>query len=309
MKIKEKYLIKICKKIRLNKNRECFLMEYKKNFSISENQIIQYKKHLQNEERAKATINKYIRDIRAFFQFSNQEVTKELAIAWKNKLTETYKASSVNSMIAAVNGFFEFLNLNIKIKPLKIQRKIFLAAGKELTRRDYEKLLNTAEMQNNERLLMIMQTLAATGIRINELKFITIDAVIQGQAEVKNKGKTRTIFISSDLKKALLKYIKSKNISEGAIFVTKSGKTMDRANVWAEMKKLCKIARVNPNKVYPHNFRHLFAVTFYKKNQDIIKLADILGHSDVNTTRIYVMQTDREYRRIIDKLELVKPIT
>ena len=274
---------------------------------ITTDNLCQYVAHLKSEERAATTVEKYIRDIRAFADFLNGTgIKKEAAILWKDKLKATHEATSVNSMITVVNGFFTFLGLDIKVKLLKIQRKTFLSSAKELTRHEYERLLVAAKSKNNERLYHIMQTICSTGIRVSELRFITVEAVHNGQAEVTNKNKTRTVFIPSSLKTVILRYAKQSGIITGLIFVTKNGKPIDRSNIWTDMRKLCESANVEPSKVYPHNLRHLFARTFYAKEKDIMKLADSLGHSDVNTTRIYVMGTGAEHRRIIESLGLVK---
>ena len=281
-------------------------MKTKKIF-ITTAQINKYTAYLKNEEHADNTIEKYARDVRAFADFLNGETaTKELVIAWKNRLKETHAVTSINSMIAAVNGFFDFLKIDIKIKQFKIQRKTFLSEEKELTKEEYERLLDTAKMQDNIRLYYIMQTLCATGIRVSELRFITIEAVQKGQTDVTNKNKTRTIFIPDKLRRALIRYAKQRDINTGPIFITRTGKPINRSNIWFEMKSLCEAAGVDASKVRPHGLRSLFARTFYNAAKDIVKLADILGHSDVKTTRIYVMETGTEHRRIINSLDLVK---
>lgn len=278
-----------------------------KQLFITQENINSYVVHLQSEERAISTIEKYIRDLRTFGNFLNgREAAIEFAIEWKNKLIETHKAESVNSMIAAINGFFEFFEFDIKIKQFKIQHKTFLSVEKELTKEEYERLLDTAKRQGNERLLNVMQTICSTGIRVSELQFITVEAVRKGRAEVKNKGKVRTIFIPGDLRKNLLSYAQKCGIKSGAIFVTKSGKPLNRSNIWAEMKKLCKAANVGVEKVFPHNLRRIFSQVFYRIEKDIAKLADVLGHSNINTTRIYLKGSGAEHLKIINSLGLVK---
>jgi len=274
---------------------------------ITIERIHQYAAHLKSEERASSTIEKYIRDIRAFADFLHgAEVTKESAIQWKDNLRQTHEATSVNSMIAAINGFFEFVGLDIKIKQFKIQHRTFIPTEKELTNEDYEKLIKTAWLQKNERLCFVMQTICSTGIRVSELRFITVESVKKGYAEIQNKGKIRTILLPADLIKLLLQYSKKHGIKSGSIFVTKTGKPLNRSNIWAEMKKLCKAAGVDEKKVFPHNLRRHFAVRFYNKVKDLSKLADVLGHANINTTRIYLKSSGAEHRRIIDCLGLVK---
>ena len=281
----------------------------KNKFFITEKNIEEYVQHLKNEERAASTVEKYQSIIRKFADFlDGTEITKEAAIKWENKLLETLAATSVNIMLAAINGFFEFIAVPIKMKLLKIQRNPFLSKEKELTQKEYKRLLETAKNQGNERIYNVLQTICSTGIRVSELKFITVEAVKSEYAEVRNKGKIRVIFIPRDLKRILLKYAKTHGITSGSIFVTKNGKPLDRSNIWSEMKKLCKQAGVDKSKVFPHALRKLFARTFYSKDKDIMRLADSLGHSDVKTTRIYIMDTGSEHRRIINSLGLVIPI-
>jgi integrase len=279
------------------------------NFTITEQQIIKYIEHLKNEERAAATIEKYVRDIRMFGRFLNGAViTKQAALEWRSTLSDSRTPSTVNGAVVAVNGFFEFFELGIKVKPLKIQRKTFLSEDKELTEKEYKRLLEAAKKQGRGRIFHVIQTICATGIRVNELKFITVEAVQLGYAEVRNKGKIRVIFISHELKQLLLRYANDNNILSGIIFKTRGGKPLNRSNVWTDMKKLCVPAGVEESKVFPHNLRKIFARAFYAKERDLSKLADSLGHSSISTTRIYVMDTGREHRRIINSLGLVIPV-
>jgi site-specific recombinase XerD len=274
---------------------------------IKHGDISQFAAYLKSEERAPATIEKYIRDIRVFADFlGGSEITKDAAVRWKEYLKKTHEAVSVNSMVAAVNGFFAFLGLDIKVKPFKIQQRIFMPAEKELTPEDYEKLVRTAWEQNNERLCFVMQTICSTGIRVSELKFITVEAAKKGYAEIHNKGKIRTILIPTDLTKLLLRYAQKQGIKSGTIFITKNGKPLNRSNIWVEMKKLCKIAGVDEKKVFPHNLRRHFAVVFHSIVNDLSKLADVLGHANINTTRIYLKESGAEHRKIINSLGLVK---
>lgn len=271
------------------------------------NQIYAFKKHLLESERSSATIEKYIRDISAFYSWLNaQEPDKEAVLKYKSYLCEKYAPSSVNSMLSSLNAFWNFCGLShLKVKNLKIQRKIFASYEKELCKAEYMRLLNTAKAKKNERLYLLMQTICSTGIRISELKFISVEAVASGIADINCKGKQRRIFIPTELRKILRKYIQKHKIKKGPVFITKNGKPMDRSNIWSDMKKLCSEAKVSKEKVFPHNLRHLFARTFYNVKKDIFRLADILGHSSVNTTRIYTMETGEIHRRQIEHLGLL----
>jgi site-specific recombinase XerD len=272
--------------------------------NITAENITEYLDYLKSEERSTATIAKYGREVWAFAAWAEGEaVTKEVAVEYKRQLAETHAASSVNAAAAALNGFFAFRNYTIKLKPLKVQRKTFAAKERELTRAEYERLLKAAK--SNERLNLVMQAICSTGIRVSELKFITVEASRTGQAEITNKGKTRPVLLPQKLKTALLAYARKRGITSGSIFITKSGKPLDRKNIWADMKRLCEAANVPPSKVFPHNLRHLFARTFYGIDKDLSRLADLLGHSDVNTTRIYVMESGAEHQKRVDRLGLV----
>ena len=264
--------------------------------------------HLHLEEKSANTIEKYARDVKAFAVYLNGNVvSKDLVIEYKQKLiADGYAVSSINSMLAAVNSLFDYLEwVDCKVKSIKIQRQIYCPENKELSRAEYLRLVETAERNHNHRLNMILQTIGGTGIRISELKFITVEAVKSGTVEVACKGKNRVIFIVKKLKKKLLRYAAERHIKAGTIFITKSGKPVNRTNVWREMKALCKQAHVNPDKVFPHNLRHLFARTFYKLEKDIAKLADILGHSSINTTRIYIISTGYEHLKRMENMRLV----
>ena len=264
--------------------------------------------HLHLEEKSANTIEKYARDVNAFAAYLNGNViSKEFVIEYKQKLiADGYAVSSINSMLAAVNSLFDYLGwVNCKVKAIKIQRQIYCPENKELSKAEYLRLVETAERNHNRRLNMILQTICGTGIRISELQFITVEAVKNGSVEVACKGKNRIIFIVKKLKKKLLRYAAERHIKAGTIFITKSGKPVNRTNVWREMKALCKQAHVNPDKVFPHNLRHLFARTFYKLEKDIAKLADILGHSSINTTRIYIISTGCEHLKHMENMRLV----
>lgn len=267
-----------------------------------------FKKYLREEEKSENTIEKYLRDVRAFAAYlKSAEITKEAVIAYKNKLlSENYAVRSVNSMLASLNSLFSFLGwADLKVKSIKIQRQIYCPEEKELTKAEYMRLVNTAKQKGNERLSLILQTICGTGIRVSELQFITVEAVKNGEAVVSLKGKTRSVFIVKELRQKLLRYAAEQEIPSGAIFITRTGKPISRTNIWREMKGLCEQAGVNPQKVFPHNLRHLFARTFYGIEKDIAKLADILGHSSINTTRIYIMSTGNEHRRRMENMRLI----
>lgn len=264
--------------------------------------------HLHLEEKSANTIEKYARDVNAFAAYLNGNViSKEFVIEYKQKLiADGYAVSSINSMLAAVNSLFDYLGwIDCKVKAIKTQRQIYCPENKELSRAKYLRLVETAERNHNHRLNMILQTIGGTDIRISELKFITVEAVKSGTVEVACKGKNRVIFIVKKLKKKLLRYAAERHIKAGTTFITKSGKPVNRTNVWKEMKVLCKQSHVNPDKVFPHNLRHLFARTFYKLEKDIAKLADILGHSSINTTRIYIISTGCEHLKRMENMRLV----
>ena len=275
---------------------------------LTKGTIERFYQHLLNEERSKNTVEKYIRDVKTFMVFSDgTEITKELVIGYKQKLIEDgYAVRSVNSILASINSLLAFLGwLDCKVKSLKLQREIYCSEEKELTKAEYLRLVNTAKEKKNERLSLILQTICGTGIRVSELQFITVESAKRGYAKVNCKGKSRTVIIVGNLQKKLLKYAQRHRIYNGTIFVTKTGKPISRTNIWREMKKLCRDANVNPSKVFPHNLRHLFARTFYGIEKDIAKLADILGHSSINTTRIYIVSTGEEHRRRMENMRLV----
>ena len=267
-----------------------------------------FKKYLREEEKSANTIEKYLRDVRAFTEYlGGAEVTKEAVIAYKSKLlAESYAVRSINSMLASLNGLFSFLGwTDCRVKSIKLQRQIYCPEEKELTKAEYMRLVNTAKQKGNERLNLILQTICGTGIRVSELQYITVEAVKCGEAIVSLKGKTRTIFIVRELQKKLLRYAAEQGISSGTIFITRTGRPLSRTNIWREMKGLCEQAGVNPQKVFPHNLRHLFARVFYGIEKDIAKLADILGHSSINTTRIYIISTGDEHRRRMEYMRLI----
>ena len=260
------------------------------------------------EEKAAATIEKYLRDVKAFAEYVNGgEITKDTVIDYKAYLTENdYAPRSINSMLASIHKFFDVLGwADCKVKTVKLQRQVFCSEEKELTKAEYARLCRTAERKHNERLCLILQTICGTGIRVSELQFITVEAVRKGEATVSLKGKTRSIFIVRDLQKKLIRYISEQKITTGAVFITRTGKPMSRTNIWREMKNLCLEAEVDPEKVFPHNLRHLFARVFYGIEKDIAKLADILGHSSIETTRIYIVSSGSEHRKLMETMRLV----
>lgn len=273
---------------------------------ITNEQILEFGEYLKTEERSKATISKYLHDIITFKNYvCGMRVNKTIVLEYKEELGKKYEVSSANSMIAALNSFFKFLNwFDCNVKQFKVQKKVFCSEESELTKNEYIRLIKTAKQNGNERLNLIIQTICSTGIRVSELQYITVEAVKHGEAVVRSKGKTRSIFIVKDLRKVLMQYIQRKKLTGGTVFVTSRGNPINRSNVWREMKALCKRAGVSANKVFPHNLRHLFARTFYSIEKDIAKLADILGHSSINTTRIYIVSTGREHRLRMERMKL-----
>lgn len=275
---------------------------------ITYEQLYDYSMHLTLEEKSRLTIEKYLRDIIVFMAFAdNCEISKVKVMEYKNKLIrDNYALRSINSMLASLNSFFDFMGWSdCKVKSLKLQQQIFCSEEKELTKAEYERLCRTAERNHNERMKLILQTICSTGIRVSELRYITVEAVKKGFAQVNCKGKNRRIFMVKELRKRLLAYIRDRRINSGLVFVTRNGKPMDRSNIWREMKMLCKDAKVCCEKVFPHNLRHLFARTFYKIEKDIAKLADILGHSSINTTRIYIVSTGFEHQKRMESMRLI----
>ena len=274
---------------------------------ITAKAVAEFKEHLILEERSEITVEKYIRDVKAFAAYTlNGTITKETVIAYKKHLQENYAVRSVNSMLASINSLFMFLGWHdLRVKSLKLQQQVFCPEEKELTKAEYARLCRTAERKHNERLNLILQTICSTGIRVSELQYITVEAVMNGEAVVNCKAKTRSVFIVKELKQKLLRYAAEQNIKSGMIFVTRTGKPIGRTNIWREMKALCEEANVNPQKVFPHNLRHLFARVFYGIEKDIAKLADILGHSSINTTRIYIISTGTEHRQRMENMRLI----
>ncbi len=270
--------------------------------------IKSFNDYLINEEKAAATVNKYLHDVTEFQMWlGEQELCKTAVLAYKSYLCEKYAPSSVNAALSSLNSFFNFMEwYDLRVKNLKIQKQIFASTDKELTKAEYDRLLQAAKQKKNERLYLLMQTICSTGIRVSEVRYVTVEAVSRGVAEINCKGKRRQVFLPKQLCQILKQYIKEQKIKSGAVFVTKNGNPLDRSNIWSDMKKLCKAANVLEKKVFPHNLRHLFARTYYSLHKDIVRLADILGHSSVNTTRIYTMVTGEIHRRQLQKLGLLR---
>ena len=275
--------------------------------SITKRIVDKWIQTLELEEKSRNTVEKYSRDIRTFIVYLNgKDLTRENVLAYKAYLIENYATRSVNSMLIAVNRLFCYLGWqDLKVKTLKLQRQVYCPEEKELTRNEYERLVLTARKNGNERLELILQTICGTGIRISELRYITVEAAKTGEAVVSLKGKTREVLIVKKLRNMLLDYAKRNRIKEGPVFVTRTGKPVCRTNIWREMKSLCSLAKVDPLKVFPHNLRHLFARIFYNINKDIAKLADILGHSNIETTRIYIVSSGVEHLRFLESMRLV----
>ena len=275
---------------------------------IGAGQLAAFRRWLLEEEREPATIEKYLREVRGFAAWlEGAPVTKEGATAWKARLTASgFQPGTVNGKLSALNKFFAFLGWpDCRVKYLKIQRRVFRSSERELSREEYTRLLETARVLGRERLALLIETICATGIRVSELKYITVESMRNGRTEISLKGKIRTILIPGKLCRKLLKYARKRKIASGEIFLTRSGKSLSRRQIWAEMKALCARAGVERSKVFPHNLRHLFARTFYRACRDVVKLADVLGHSSIETTRIYLISTGAEHARQLERLGLV----
>ena len=275
--------------------------------TVTAAEIVRFSEELKTAEKSAATVEKYTRDCRQFLKILNgAPLTKEAVLQYKQRLKMSYTPKSANSKLASINCLFAFLGRHdLKVKSLKLQQKVFCPEERELSRAEYTRLCRAAERRQNERLSLILQTICGTGIRVSELKYITVEAVRRGEAVVNCKAKTRSVFLVKALQQKLLRYAKKQGLQSGMIFVTKTGRAINRSNIWREMKALCRDANVNPEKVFPHNLRHLFARVFYEIEKDIAKLADILGHSSINTTRIYIISTGREHRRRMERMHLI----
>lgn len=275
---------------------------------ITNEQLQEFKEYLKNEERESSTIAKYLHDVQVFVGWlGEKEITKEKLTGYKEYLIEKkYNPKTINGILSAINKFLTFVGQSeLKVKYLRIQRQLFRNSNRELTQAEYLKLINKAQELGKERLSLLMQTICATGIRVSELKYITVETVKAGKAEISLKGKIRTILLTGKLCKKLLKYAKRQKITSGKIFITRSGRGLGRKQIWAEMKALCKKSGVSAGKVFPHNLRHLFARAFYRVCKDVAKLADVLGHSSIETTRIYLISTGAEHLQTLNKLQLL----
>ncbi len=274
------------------------------NKQIALYQLSDFARQLQEDERSPATIENYLRHIRAFAAWAGgQAVTKDLATQWKEHLISQYRPGTVNTMLVSLNRFFAFLGwYDCQVKTLRIQRRLFREDSRELTRAEYERLVSAAQASGRERLVLLLETICSTGIRVSEVKYITVEALKLGKAEISLKGKIRTILLPNKLCRKLLKYAKKQKTVSGEVFLTRNGKGMSRKQIWAEMKSICAKAKVAATKVFPHNLRHLFARVFYKACRDVAKLADVLGHSSMETTRIYLISTGVEHAHTLERL-------
>ena len=268
----------------------------------------EFKCFLSENDYSENTIWKYLRDVRSFFLWEGgkEAWNAEILRNWKRELVLRYAPSSVNSMLAALNRFLEWRGMgNLKVRLLRIQKRIFSEVKQELTRDEYRRMLKTAEAMGKERLALILRTLASTGIRISELKYVTVEALESGAINIWNKGKARKILLPGRLCVYLRRYCRREKCVSGSVFVSSRKNPLDRSNIWREMKKLCQRSGIIPEKVFPHNLRHLFARTFYKEDHDLARLGDILGHSSLSTTRIYIRESGEECRRILERMRLV----
>lgn len=276
--------------------------------TVTKEKMKKFRLYLYENEKSENTINKYMRDVVSFSQYiGKNSIKKADMLEYKKLLCEKYAPRSVNSMLSSINAFFDYLEWHeLKVKTLKIQKQIFSDKESELTKSEYERLLSVAKARKKERIYYLIQTVGSTGLRISELKYITVDAVKSGQAVINCKGKIRRVFLPNLLCKMLKEYIKSRNIKSGPVFVTKNGKPLDRSNIWRMLKALCRSAGVPNEKVFPHNLRHLFARTYYSMQKDIVRLADVLGHSNINTTRIYTIESGDVHIKHLQKLGLLR---
>ena len=276
---------------------------------ITEELLQQYREYLYEEEKSERTIEKYLCDLRKLLHYAGgKEMTKKQMIAYKEYLRQEkkYRTTSINSFLVAANRFFEYMGwYDLRVKTYKIQNSAFTPEEKDLTKEEFKKLVRTAKRRGNNRIAMILQTICVTGIRVSELEAITVSAVRSGTATIYNKGKERDILLTRDLQAKLLWYIRRNGIKRGPVFQTNRGKAIDRTCIWRDMKKLCEEAGVDETKVFPHNLRHLFAKALYQMDKDIVKLADILGHSNIETTRIYIKTTFSEYRMQLERMRLL----
>ena len=283
-------------------------MRERKIMGLTPEMLEPYREYLMDEERSRATVEKYLRDARKFLEYLGDDgrVDKEKVRGFKMELMEHYKISSVNSMLAAVNSFLGFVGRgDLKVKLLKVQKAVYSRPEREMTEKEYEGLVRTAKRLGDLRMSMLLQTIGSTGIRISELKFITVESLETGRAEIYNKGKSRVVLLPVELTRLLKKYCRKAGIYAGSIFITRQGNPLDRSNVSKKMKQLGREAGVDVAKVFPHNLRHLFARVFYSIEKDVVRLMDLLGHSSISTTRIYTMTTEEQPRRQMSRMKLV----
>ena len=274
---------------------------------ITEETLAAFARQLGEEERSPATLEKYLREVRQFAAFlGGREVTRELAAAWREELSARQSPATVNGKLTALDRLLAFLGWeDCRVKHLRVQRQLFRDSARELSREEYARLVETARRLGRGRLSLLMETICATGIRVSEVRYITAEAVREGRTEIALKGKIRTILLPGKLCRKLEKYARQKKITSGELFLTRSGRPMSRKQIWAEMKGVCRAAGVAPSKVFPHNLRHRFARCFYRVSRDVAKLADVLGHSSIETTRIYLISTGAEHARTLDQLRLI----
>ena len=277
---------------------------------ITEETLAAFARQLGEEERSPATLEKYLREVRQFAAFlGGREVTRELAAAWREELSARQSPATVNGKLTALDRLLAFLGWeDCRVKHLRVQRQLFRDSARELSREEYARLVETARRLGRGRLSLLMETICATGIRVSEVRYITAEAVREGRTEIALKGKIRTILLPGKLCRKLEKYARQKKITSGELFLTRSGRPMSRKQIWAEMKGVCRAAGVAPSKVFPHNLRHLFARCFYRVSRDVAKLADVLGHSSIETTRIYLISTGAEHARTLDQLRLISEL-
>ena len=277
-------------------------------YKLDQELLADYARHLRTVERSPGTVAKYLRDTGNFAQWlGSRAVSREAATGWKGYLlAQGYASSTINSMLAALNSLFRFLGWeDCRVKFLKVQRRLFRDPARELTRDEYDRLLAAARTQGQERLALLMEAICATGIRVSEVRYLTVEAAKNGRADIALKGKIRTILIPNKLCRKLLKYARQQKTASGEIFLTRNGTSLGRRQIWYELKRLCTTAGVEPSKVFPHNLRHLFALTFSRAYKDIVRLADVLGHSSIDTTRIYLAASGAEYNRQLERLGLI----
>ena len=279
-----------------------------KDHHVPQEHLSAFARKLAEEERSAGTVEKYLRDAGAFLEWlAGAPGSREAVTGWKAHLVRSgYRPATINSMLAALNTFLRFIGLeDCRVRALRVQRRLFQSEERELSRQEYQRLLDTAHRLGQERLGLLVEAMGATGIRVSEVRYLTVEAARQGKAEISLKGKIRTILLPEKLCRKLLQYAQKQKTASGAIFRTKSGKELGRRQIWAEMKRLCGHAGVDPRKVFPHNLRHLFAMVFYRTSRDIVKLADLLGHSSIETTRIYLVTSGAEHQRTLDRLGLI----